>query len=225
VVEKLKILIVDEHPFFRIGLKTYLMDRSNYKIIGEASSGEEALRLTKSLQPDIVLLDISLPDQSGIEVARRLKALLPDVKIMMISMHSRIDYITESIKAGALGYLVKDSASDRLMEGLETIARGDYFLDSSLSRKVVERLMDNQTQEAYIMDQRYASLSSREEQVFRLLAEGQTTKEIAAKLFISPKTVENHRTNIMEKLELHSSIELIRYAVKIGLIDPDRWKA
>jgi DNA-binding NarL/FixJ family response regulator len=225
VVEKLKILIVDEHPFFRIGLKTYLMDRSPYKIIGEASSGEEALRLTKSLKPDIVLLDISLPDQSGIEVARRLKALVPDIKIMMVSMHSRIDYITESIKAGALGYLVKDSASDRLLEGLETIARGDYFLDSSLSRKVVERLMDNQTQEAYIMDQRYASLSSREEQVFRLLAEGQTTREIAAKLFISPKTVENHRTNIMEKLELHSSIELIRYAVKIGLIDPDHWKA
>jgi DNA-binding NarL/FixJ family response regulator len=224
MTKKLKILIVDEHPFFRIGLKTYLIDRPSYEIIGEAGSGEEALRLSKSLQPDIVLLDISLPDQSGIEVARRLKTLMSDVKIMMVSMHSRIDYITESIKAGALGYLVKDSASDRLAEGLETISRGDYFLDSSLSRKVVERLLGNQTREASIMDQKYASLSSREEQVFRLLSEGHTAKEIAAKLFISPKTVENHRTNIMEKLELHSSMELIRYAVKIGLIDPDHWK-
>ncbi|HMK66833.1 MAG TPA: response regulator transcription factor [Thermodesulfobacteriota bacterium] len=223
--KKLKILIVDEHPFFRIGLKTYLMDRPSYEIIGEASSGEEALRSARSLQPDIALLDISLPDQSGIEVARSLKALMPEIKIMMVSMHSRIDYITESIKAGALGYLVKDSASDRLMEGLETIARGDYFLDSSLSRKVVERLLGPQTQEASVMDQRYASLSSREEQVFRLLAEGHTIKDVAAKLFISPKTVENHRTNIMEKLGLHSSMELIRYAVRIGLVDPDHWKA
>ena len=122
------------------------------------------------------------------------------------------------------GYVVKDSVTERLIEGLETIARGEYFLDSSLSGRVVERILGFPTKEAKMIDQKYASLSSREEQVLRLLAEGRSTKEIAEKLFISPKTVENHRTNIMEKLDLHNTLELIRYAVKIGLIDPDLWK-
>jgi DNA-binding NarL/FixJ family response regulator len=144
--------------------------------------------------------------------------------ILMVSMHSKIDYITEAFQAGALGYVVKDSASERLIEALETVFRGDYYLDSSLSGKVVERLLGLPIKEAKIMDQKYTSLSSREEQILRLLAEGRPIKEIAEKLFISPKTVENHRANIMEKLDLHSTLDLIRYAVKIGLIDPDLWK-
>jgi DNA-binding NarL/FixJ family response regulator len=224
MADRKKILIVDDHPFFRAGLKSFLMTDPSFEVIGEAGDGKGALRLAKAFKPDLVLLDISLPDKNGIEVTRDLKALFPDIGIMIVSMHSRIDYITEALKAGALGYVVKDSASERLVEGLETIARGDYFLDSSLSSKVVERLLGSPTKEAKIINQKYANLSSREEQVLRLLAEGHSTKDIAGKLFISPKTVENHRANIMEKLDLHSTLDLIRYAVKIGLIDPDLWK-
>lgn len=224
MADKKKILIVDDHPFFRAGLKSFLITNPFFEIIGEAGSGKEALHLAKKIKSDMVILDISLPDKSGIEVACELKSLFPEILILMVSMHSRIDYITDAFKAGALGYLVKDSASEKLIEALETINRGDYYLDRSLSGKVVERLLRVPIKEAKITDQKYSSLSTREEQIFRLLAEGLPIKGIAEKLFISPKTVENHRAHIMEKLDLHSTLELIRYAIKIGLIDPDHWK-
>ena len=169
-------------------------------------------------------MDISLPDKSGIEITRELKDLFPEILIMIVSMHAKIDFITSAFRAGALGYVIKESAAERLVQGLETVARGDYFLDSSLSHKVVEKILEFPTQEAKITDGKYASLTPREEQVLRLLAEGHSAKEVGEKLFISPKTVENHRASIMDKLDLHSTLDLIRYAVRLGLIDPDLWK-
>jgi DNA-binding NarL/FixJ family response regulator len=224
LADKKKILLVDDHPLFRAGLKSLLVDNPSFQIIGEAGDGEEAIRLTKTLKPDLLLLDISLPDKSGIEITRELKNLFPEILIMIVSMHSKIDFITESFRAGALGYVIKESAAERLVQGLETVARGEYFLDSSLSHKVVEKILGFPTKEAIITDEKYASLTPREEQVLRLLAEGHSAREVGEKLFISPKTVENHRANIMDKLDLHSTLELIRYAVRLGLIDPDLWK-
>jgi DNA-binding NarL/FixJ family response regulator len=224
MADKKKILLVDDHPLFRAGLKSLLVDNPSFQIIGEAGDGEEAIRLTKTLQPDLLVLDISLPDKSGIEITRELKDLFPEILILIVSMHSRIDFITESFRAGALGYVIKESAAERLVQGLETVARGEYFLDSSLSHKVVEKILGFPTKEAIITDEKYASLTPREEQVLRLLAEGHSAREVGEKLFISPKTVENHRANIMDKLDLHSTLELIRYAVRLGLIDPDLWK-
>ena len=224
MADKKKILLVDDHPLFRAGLKSLLVDNPSFQIIGEAGDGEEAIRLTKTLKPDLLLLDISLPDKSGIEITRELKDLFPEILIMIVSMHSKIDFITESFRAGALGYVIKESAAERLVQGLETVARGEYFLDSSLSHKVVEKILGFPTKEAIITDEKYASLTPREEQVLRLLAEGHSAREVGEKLFISPKTVENHRANIMDKLDLHSTLELIRYAVRLGLIDPDLWK-
>jgi len=224
MADKKKILLVDDHPLFRAGLKSLLVDNPSFQIIGEAGDGEEAIRLTKTLKPDLLLLDISLPDKSGIEITRELKDLFPEILIMIVSMHSKIDFITESFRAGALGYVIKESAAERLVQGLETVARGEYFLDSSLSHKVVEKILGLPTKEALITDEKYASLTPREEQVLRLLAEGHSAKKVGGKLFISPKTVENHRANIMDKLDLHSTLELIRYAVRLGLIDPDLWK-
>jgi DNA-binding NarL/FixJ family response regulator len=224
LADKKKILLVDDHPLFRAGLKSLLVDNPSFQIIGEAGDGEEAIRLTKTLKPDLLLLDISLPDKSGIEITRELKNLFPEILIMIVSMHSKIDFITESFRAGALGYVIKESAAERLVQGLETVARGEYFLDSSLSHKVVEKILGLPTKEAVITDEKYASLTPREEQVLRLLAEGHSAREVGEKLFISPKTVENHRANIMDKLDLHSTLELIRYAVRLGLIDPDLWK-
>ena len=224
MADKKKILLVDDHPLFRAGLKSLLVDNPAFQIIGEAGDGKEAIRLTKTLHPDLLVLDISLPDKSGIEITRELKDLFPEILIMIVSMHSKIDFITESFRAGALGYVIKESAAERLVQGLETVARGEYFLDSSLSHKVVEKILGLPTKEALITDEKYASLTPREEQVLRLLAEGHSAREVGEKLFISPKTVENHRANIMDKLDLHSTLELIRYAVRLGLIDPDLWK-
>jgi DNA-binding NarL/FixJ family response regulator len=221
---KKKILLVDDHPLFRSGLRSLLIDNPSFHIIGEAGNGEEAIQQAKALKPDLVVLDISLPDKSGIEICRELRDLFPEILILIVSMHAQIDFITDSFQAGALGYVIKESAAERLVQGLETVARGDYFLDSSLSRKVVEKIMRLPSKEANITDEKYTSLTPREQQILRLLAEGHSPKETGEKLFISPKTVENHRANIMEKLDLHSTLDLIRYAFRLGLIDPESWK-
>jgi DNA-binding NarL/FixJ family response regulator len=193
-------------------------------VVGEAGTGRDGLRMAKTLKPDLILMDISLPDASGVELTRNIRGILPDTSVLIISMHSKIDYITEAFQAGAKGYVVKESASDKLLQGLDAVARGDYFLDTSLSLSVVKRLVEFPEKEAQIKDGSYGSLTPREQQIMRMLAEGLATKEVASKLCISPKTVENHRANIMEKLNLHSTIELIRYAAKLGLIDIDLWK-
>ena len=224
VKHKKTVLIVDDHPLFREGLKAIIERDSKFEVVGEAGRGREGLRMAKKLKPDLVLADISLPDQSGIQLTREIRSLLPDTRVMIVSMHSKIDYIAEAFQAGATGYVVKESASERLMNGLENVSKGQYFLDSSVSHEVVKKLMESPGKEAKITDGAYGTLTPREQEVMRLLAEGFSTKEAAEKLFISPKTIENHRNNIMHKLDLHSTVELIRYAAKLGVIDVDLWK-
>lgn len=222
--DKKTVLIVDDHPLFREGLRSLLINHSRFEIIGEAGSAREGLEKARELKPDLVVMDISLPDKSGIEVTRSIRSFLGQTKVAIVSMHSKIDYVTGAFQAGATGYVVKESASERLIECLETVSRGEYFIDSSLSHKVVESLMRTGEKGTSVNDAGYSALTPREQQVMRLLAEGFSTKQIAKKLFISPKTVENHRANIMGKLELHSTIELVRYAAKLGLIDVELWK-
>ena len=222
--EKTSILIIDDHPLFREGLKAIIERDSHFEVIGEAGNGREGLQLTKKLKPDVIIVDISLPDRSGIQLTREIRTFLSTTRILIVSMHSKIDYIAEAFQAGATGYVVKESASERLLQGLESVVRGDYFLDSSVSHAVVENLMKSPLKEAKITDADYDTLTPREQEVMRLLAEGLSSKKVAEKLFISPKTVENHRANIMNKLGLHNTIELIRYAAKLGLIDVDLWK-
>lgn len=224
MTQKNSILIIDDHPLFREGLKAIVERDSRFQVVGEAGTGRQGLRKAKQLQPDLAVIDISLPDINGIQVTSELKSMAPSTRVMIVSMHSKIDYIAEAFQAGATGYVAKDSASDRLVQGLESVLKGEYYLDSSVSHQVVEKLMKLPVREAKITDAEYGSLTPREQEVMRLLAEGSAPKEIADKLCISPKTVENHRANIMKKLDIHSTMELVRYAARLGLIDVDLWK-
>lgn len=224
MVHKKTILIIDDHPLFREGLKAIIGRDNRFEVVGEAGNGREGLRLAKELKPDLALVDMSLPDQSGIQLTRELKNASLKTSIMIITMHSKLDYIVKAFQAGATAYVVKESAPERLIQGMDTVLEGEYFMDSSVSHKVVEKLMQFPKKEAKITNASYDTLTSREQEIMVLLAEGLSSKEIAEKLFISPKTVDNHRTNILRKLNLHSTIELIRYASRLGIIDVDLWK-
>jgi len=224
VTKKKTTIIVDDHPLFREGVKTLIERTRHFTVVGEAGNGQEALAMVKALKPDLVLMDLSLPDQSGIEVTRQIRTFLMDTRVLIVSMHSKVDLITKAFQAGATGYVVKESATEKLVQALEAVSKGEYFLDTSLSQKVVSKLASASAKASNSADGRYESLTPREQEVLRLLVEGLSAKEIADKLFISPKTVENHRTNIMNKLDIHSTMALVRYAAKLGLIDVDQWK-
>jgi len=214
-----RILIVDDHPLFREGLKAILRRDAGIEIAGEAGSAAEAIRTAKACNPDAALLDISLPDRSGIQLVRELRALLPGLCILMVSMHTKVDYIVEAVKAGANGYLTKDAAAERLLEGLRCVGDGAFYLDPAISREVSRELLLGQKKAETEFSTAYDSLTLREREVMRMVVEGLTTKEVAEALAISVKTAEHHRCNLMKKLGLQNSVELVRYAAKLGLID------
>jgi DNA-binding NarL/FixJ family response regulator len=220
LVTQKTIVIIDDHPLFREGIKAIIARDPNFEVVGEAGDGSEGLRLAKKLKPDLFVLDLSLPDKNGISLLRDIKDFLPESHVLIVSMHSKIHYIAEAFQAGAAGYVVKESASDRLLEGLYAIVRGEYFLDSVISLQVVKQLIEAPTK-AKIMNSAYSTLTPREQEVMRLIAKGISKKDISKMLFISVKTVENHRTNIQKKLGFHSTTDFFRYAAKLGLIDLD----
>ncbi len=221
---KTRVLIIDDHPLFREGIKTIISKDGRFDVVAEAGSGREGLDKAVELSPDVAVVDISLPDTTGMELARKIRSQSPQTKIMILSMHSKIDYIVEAFQAGATGYVVKESAAERLAHGLEAVSKGEFYLDSAISQEVVAKLMHSPVKEAKVSDSGYGKLSPREQEIMRLLAEGVPKSEIADQLYISIKTVENHRTNIMRKLDIHNAMELVRYAARLGLIDVDLWK-
>jgi two-component system response regulator NreC len=218
-MDMIKVLLVDDHAVVRSGLRMLLESQSDMEIVGEAESGEEALQLTRKVRPDVILMDIAMPDMTGIEATRRVKERDEDAAVLALTMHEDDQYFFEMLNAGASGYLPKRAAPDELVTAIRTVSRGEVFLYPSLATRLVKDYL--QRVEAGDQPVIYDELTPREREVLILIAEGLTNAEIAEELVISPKTVDSHRENIMRKLNLHSRIDLVKYAIKKGLIELD----
>lgn len=216
---KAGILVVDDHTLFREGLKMLLIDNPDFEVLAEAGSVGEACRKAGEVKPLIVLMDIGLPDTSGIEGARLIREQDPSAKVVIISMYSKMEFVIQALQAGAVGFIVKDSTPDMLLCALGTVARGCYYFDPTVTEEIVQFLLERHSEGAAISETSYDKLTQREQEVMRLVAQGASTKEIAARLCISPKTVENHRTRLMDKLGFDSLIDLVKYAARLGIIN------
>lgn len=211
-----RIVIADDHRIVREGLRHLLEKRTDFKVVGEASDGESAVRLARELSPDIVIVDISMPGLNGIEATRRILAERPDIRVLALSMHSDRRFVIETLKAGASGYLLKDSAFDELARAIEVVMARGAFLSPAITEMVVR---DYVAQSGCDDAAAFSVLTPREREVLQLMAEGEPTRAIAAHLAVSVKTVETYRQQIMEKLDLHSVAELTKYAVREGLTE------
>ncbi|MBW2612148.1 MAG: response regulator transcription factor [Deltaproteobacteria bacterium] len=213
----IQIFLADDHTIVRQGLAKLLEAEPGFKVIGEAENGREAIRKVTEMAPDIVLMDISMPLLNGIEATRHIRKALPRTKIIILSMHSHNRYISELFSMGVSGYLLKDASGDDIIKAVYAAVKGDTFLSPSISSQVIEEyisLKKNASQEDL-----YSKLSNREREVFQIIAEGRSTKEIADILCISLSTVKTHRAKIMEKLEIDNISQLIQFAIRIGIIN------
>ncbi len=219
-----RIIIIDDHPMYREGLKSRLKEIQDVQVVGEGGTYADGMRLADKLQPDLAVLDISLPDGSGINLTRELRERLPELVVLIVSMHTAMEFIGAAFRAGASGYMSKDSSADDILHAIEKVLAGGEYLDGSLSPSVLKRLEALSHRKARSLDESYSSLSIREQQIMRLLAEGLSPDDIAARLFVTKKTVLNHRYAIMTKLGIKTPLAFIRHAARLGLIDLDEEK-
>ena len=211
-MKRTRILLVDDHAVVRQGFKMILSAQPDMEIVGEAGNGREAVELAGQLKPDVVLMDVAMPELNGIEATRRLVAQAPHIRVIALSMHKDNVYVREILRAGARGYLLKDSGAGDLVTAIRAVAAGESYLSPAVSNAVLDDYRRHVTNPIDL-------LSSREREVLQMLAEGKTNKEIAVVLNLSVYTVDAHRGRIMEKLNVHSINELVRFAVRNGLID------
>jgi DNA-binding NarL/FixJ family response regulator len=215
---KVRILLADDHKIMREGLKALLGKRSSVEVIAEAENGIETLEIARRERPDVIVMDIAMPDINGIEVTRQLKAELADIKIIALSMHSDRRFVSEILKAGAAAYVLKQAAFEDLEKAIKAVMLNRTFLSADILESVVSEYVSQLSTSEY---DAYRQLSDRERQVLQLLAEGNSTKEIAFKLHVSVKTIESHRQNIMNKLGIRTLAGLTKFAVREGLTSLD----
>lgn len=210
----ISVILVDDHVIMRDGLKGLLGKEGDINVVGEANNGREAVKLALDKNPDLVIMDIAMQDMNGIEATRQIKHANPRINVLALSMHSERQIVVGIFRAGASGYLLKDSTSNELVEAIRTVYKGKKYLSQKISDIVLQEISDIKKDSAEIgVD----ILTNRECEILQLIAEGKSTKQIAEVLFISPKTVESHRANIMEKLDIHNVPELTKYAIRTGL--------
>jgi DNA-binding NarL/FixJ family response regulator len=210
--QKIRVLLADDHTMVRQGFRRILSGQPDMEIVGEAANGREAVELAEKLRADVVVMDVAMPELNGIEATRRLAGSAPHVRVLALSMHKDSVYVREILRAGARGYLLKDSVDSDLLAGVRAVARGEGYLSPSISNAVLNDYRRHVTDPIDL-------LTSREREVLQMIAEGKTNKEIATILNLSVYTVDAHRGRIMEKLNLHSINELVRFAVRKGLVD------
>jgi DNA-binding NarL/FixJ family response regulator len=216
----IRVILAEDHTIVRKGLRSLLEGEEDIEVIGEAGDGKEAITLVEQKKPDIVVMDIGMPELNGLEATRRIKKKFPETKVLILTMHTNEEYVFEILQAGASGYIVKKAAPTELVSALRAVKRGESFLSPSISKKVIDEYL----QRAGEAKRRgaFELLTDREREVLQLIAEGNSTRGIAGRLFISTKTVETHRSNLMEKLDLHGTADLTRYAIRMGIVDPER---
>jgi DNA-binding NarL/FixJ family response regulator len=216
-MKTIRVLLADDHSLVRAGIRGLIESLAGAAVVGEAGDGPEALRLAEELRPDVVLLDIGMPGLNGLEVAARLTALDPAIRVVILSMHTAEEYVLRALRAGAAGYLLKGSAVAELELALRAVARGETFLSPAVSKRVVDDYVNRTGGAADPLD----ALTPRQREILQLVAEGHTSKEIAQRLGLSSKTVETHRAQVMERLQVHDLAGLVRFAVRVGLVGPE----
>jgi two-component system response regulator NreC len=214
----IRILIVDDHGVLRAGLRALLSAEPNFEVVDDAANGTDALRLAPELNPDVVLLDMSMPGPNGIEVTRQLKKILPETRVLILTVHEDETMLQEAIRAGASGYILKRAVESELIDAIQAVWRGDLYVHPAMTRALLKAISPNTHSVQGSQEEPVEALTPREAEVLRLIAQGYTNRQMADHLSISVRTVESHRANLMGKLGLRSRVELVRYAKENHLI-------
>jgi DNA-binding NarL/FixJ family response regulator len=211
-------MLADDHDLFRAGIRSLLDNVADVEVVGEAGTGREALRLIEATRPDVVLMDILMPELNGLDAAARMAAQFPQVRVIILSVNTAEEYVLQALRAGAAGYLLKSINPSELELAIKTVSGGEIFLSSAISKSFMEDCFNRMGRHGHSL----ASLTLRQREVLQLVAEGNRTKEIARKLELSVKTIEMHRSQLMQALDIHDIPSLVRYAIRVGLITADK---
>ncbi len=214
-MNKTRIVLADDHPVVRHGVRSLLQSDAEFAVIGEASDGIECVQIVEKMQPDVLVVDLMIPGLNGLEITRQVRQRSPGTRIIILSMHANEPYVLEALKNGASGYVLKDSSGTDLIQAVRLVSAGQRYLSPPLSERAVEAYMMKSQESSF---DAYDGLTDREREVLQLAAEGLSNPDIAARLSISPRTVETHRANLMRKLTLKTQTDLIRYALKRGIL-------
>lgn len=219
----IRVVITDDHTLLREGVNLLLQAQLDMEVVGEARDGVEAVETVRATNPDVLLLDIAMPRMNGFETAEMIRKISPDTRIVILSRHEKEAYVHHALNAGALGYIVKGAPGSELLEAIRTVAQGKFYLSTGVHDSVIKSYLESSSITPSKNDP-LSQLSDREKQVFHLLIQGNSSQQIGAILFISPKTVDKHRANLSQKLGIDSPVKMVQYAIRNGIIDPSFWE-